>query len=142
MLTEESELNMGYAILGIPLSFAEGIVQVQSGIPMPGEIPPARRSFYAGRPVDHPESLSGVWEASHGQGGAVGIHLHLMTTVPLHGNSPIWTPQSWAHLEVSVSQRKGSEFASGDENYSVTRRMPPRSHFKMAAFAFTSCQTE
>ena len=102
---------MRYAILGILLTFAGVTVQGQSGTHQ------AHRSFYSGRPVDHPEALSGVWETSDGHGGAVGIHLRLMTTVPLHVDPPIWTPQSWAHLQVSVFQRRGSEFVSGDENY-------------------------
>jgi hypothetical protein len=110
---------MRYAILGILLTFVGSIVHGQSGVTTISATPPASRSFYVGRLVDHPESLSGVWEASDGQGGAVGIHLHLMTAVTLHVNLPIWTPQSWVRLEVSVFQRKGSGFASGDEKYFI-----------------------
>jgi hypothetical protein len=110
-------MDMRYAILGILLTFAGAIVQGQSGIATQTDTDPAHRSLYRGRPVDHPEALSGVWETPDGHGGAVGIHLRLMTTVPLHVNPPIWTPQSWAHLQVSVFERRGSEFVSGDENY-------------------------
>ncbi|HUO59396.1 MAG TPA: hypothetical protein VMU24_01930, partial [Candidatus Acidoferrales bacterium] len=53
------------------------------------------RSFYLNHPVVDPESLSGIWEAADGRGGAVGIHLELATTLPGDTSPPIWTPQSW-----------------------------------------------
>lgn len=61
--------------------------------------------------------LSGVWEASDNQGGAVGIHLVLLTTVSGDADPPAWLPQSWQHLELGVFQRRGPELVFGDENY-------------------------
>ncbi len=88
----------------------------QSTVMTGSEIPSGDRSFYLDQPIDHPEALSGIWETPDGNGGAFGIHLQLMTTVPADADPPLWTPQSWQPLEVDVFQRKGSEIASGDEN--------------------------
>jgi hypothetical protein len=110
-------MDMRYAILGILLTFAGATIQGQSGIATQINTHQAHRSFYTGRPVGHPEALSGVWETPDGHGGAVGIHLRLTTTVPVHVYPPIWTPQSWVRLRVGVFGRRGSEFVSGDENY-------------------------
>lgn len=82
------------------------------------ETPPGDRSFYFGHPVDHPEGLSGVWEAPDGNGGAVGIHLLLTTALFADADPPVWTPQTWQHLDFAVFQRKGAEIVFGeDENY-------------------------
>jgi hypothetical protein len=59
-------------------------------------------SFYSRQSIDHPETLSGLWEASDGHGGTIGIHLLMMTVVPLHTDPPIWSPQSSVSLDVSV----------------------------------------
>lgn len=67
------------------------------------------QSFYLDQPVVHPEALSGVWETSDGEGGVVGIRLRLMTTLPDDAEPPVWSPQSWQHLEVDVFERKGGE---------------------------------
>jgi hypothetical protein len=101
------------------LAFAFLVPQVrpQSSITTPPEIPPGDRSFYVNQPVDRPEALSGVWQTPDGHGGAVGIHLELMTTVSGDADPPIRTPQSWQHLNLGIFQRKGSEIAFGDENY-------------------------
>ncbi|MGC2398427.1 MAG: hypothetical protein WA510_01525 [Acidobacteriaceae bacterium] len=74
------------------------------------------RSFYLDQPVFHPEALSGIWETSNGQGGAVGIHLALATTLPGDDDHVAWTPQAWQHLEVDVFERKGAERGFGDAN--------------------------
>jgi hypothetical protein len=74
------------------------------------------RSFYLDQPVFHPEALSGIWETGNGQGGAVGIHLALATTLPGDDDHVAWTPQAWQHLEVDVFERKGAERGFGDAN--------------------------
>jgi hypothetical protein len=89
----------------------------QSSVTTPPETPPGDRSFYVNQPVNYPEALSGVWQTPDGSGGAVGIHLELMTAVSGDADPPIWTPQSWQHLNLGIFQRKGSEIAFGDENY-------------------------
>lgn len=81
------------------------------------------QSFYLDRPVVHPEALSGVWEAADGEGGAVGIQLHLTTTLPGDADPPIWTPQSWQHLELGVFERKGPGLTFGEASwFSDSRR--------------------
>ena len=75
------------------------------------------RSFYMGRDVMHPESLSGIWETSNGHGGAIGIHLELDTTIPSDGDKQSWVPQSWQDLQVGVFERKGIETQFGEEGY-------------------------
>ena len=78
-----------------------------------GATPSRDRSFYLGRQVMHPESLSGIWETSDGHGGAVGIHLIFATSLPPSALS--WTPQSWEMLQLGVFQRKGAEIQPGEE---------------------------
>jgi hypothetical protein len=81
------------------------------------------RSFYLGRQVMHPESLSGIWETSNGHGGAIGIHLELDTTMPSDGDKQSWAPQLWQNLQVGVFERKGAEIQMGEENgFSDSRR--------------------
>lgn len=75
-----------------------------------------RRSFYLNRAVMHPEALSGIWVASNGRGGAVGIHLQLHTTLPSEASPLMWVPQAWQYLEVSVFERKGPEADFGVMN--------------------------
>ena len=64
----------------------------QDSVTTQGEEIPGTRSFYSGHLVDDPEALSGVWEASDGQGGAVGIHLNLLTVVSDDADPPAWAP--------------------------------------------------
>jgi hypothetical protein len=104
-----------FAVLGAIL-LAPGI-HPQDSVTTPGEEIPGTRSFYFGQLVDRPEALSGVWEAPDGQGGAVGIHLNLMTIVSDDVDPPAWTPQSWQNLNFGVFQRRGSEIAFGEEGY-------------------------
>jgi hypothetical protein len=47
------------------------------------------------RELVHLEALSGVWEASDGRGGAVGILLELTTSLSGDADPPVWTPQGW-----------------------------------------------
>jgi len=89
----------------------------QSSVTTGAEANPGDRSFYLDQPVGHPEALSGIWEASNGQGGAVGIHMVLMTNVSGDADPPAWTPQKWQHLEFGVFQRKGPEMAFGEEGF-------------------------
>jgi hypothetical protein len=103
------------AVLGAIL-LAPGI-HPQDSATIPAQETPGTRSFYFGHPVDRPEALSGVWEAPDGQGGAVGIHLNLMTTVSDDVDPHGWTPLSWQHLNFGAFQRRGSEIASGDEGF-------------------------
>jgi hypothetical protein len=98
-------------------SFLAPCVFAQSGVPAPPQTPPDDLSFYLNQPVVHPESLSGIWETSNGEGGAVGVHLLLMTTLPGDAAHPIWTPQSWQHLEVGVFERKESKLEFGEDNF-------------------------
>lgn len=88
----------------------------QSGSAALPRTPPEEQSFYLGQPVDHPESLSGVWETPGSEGGAFGIRLRLMTTVSADTVPPQWTPQSWQQLELEVFERKQDGPAFGDAN--------------------------
>lgn len=94
------------------------------------QAPPASnyRSLQLGQPVSEPEALSGVWEAPDGQGGAVGIHLQLTTTVPANVTTLIGVEQSWFRLQVAVFQRKGAEIQIGEQNYFMDTS--PGSHLK------------
>ncbi|HEY2467231.1 MAG TPA: hypothetical protein VGI45_05210 [Terracidiphilus sp.] len=104
---------LGTAILGV-VSVA---ASAQPGAAPGAEIPPGDRSFYLDKPVENPESLSGLWEASDNSGGAVGIHLLLGTIVSGDADPPRWTPQSWQQLELGVFHRAGPEMVFGEENY-------------------------
>jgi hypothetical protein len=75
------------------------------------------RSFYVGRPVTHPEELSGIWEAPDGHGGAIGLHLLLSTTAPTEIETLVGTRQSWLDLYVGIYQRSGAVLQVGEENY-------------------------
>ncbi len=101
----------------VALSALASAAHAQSGVTTTPETPPEDRSFYLNQPVDHPEALSGVWETSNGHGGAIGIHLRLMTSVSGDADPPVWTPQLWEHLELGVFERKGPELVRfGEEN--------------------------
>lgn len=106
------------ALLGVfAVGFLMPTARSQSSVSTSPQTSPDDRSFYLNQPVEHPEALSGVWETSDVHGGAVGIHLELMTMVPDDVDPPVWSPQSWQHLSVGLFQREGSEIAFGDENY-------------------------
>lgn len=80
-------------------------------------IPLSDRSPYAGRPVTHPEALSGVWEVSDGKGGAVGIQLELSTTVSAGLKTLSGMEQKWQSLVVGMYQRAGATIWLGEENF-------------------------
>jgi hypothetical protein len=85
----------------------------------PDSVPaiPGDRRSYLGRPVTNPEALSGFWETPNGHGGAVGIHLLLMTTVPTEGwNAAGNAPQSWEHLTLDVYERRGAKIGPDEDN--------------------------
>jgi hypothetical protein len=73
------------------------------------------RSFYLDTLVTHPEDLSGVWEASDGHGGAIGIHLILDTTAPLEATTLVGTKQKWLGLTVGLYHRNGAQLQLGEE---------------------------
>lgn len=75
------------------------------------------QSFYVGRPVNHPEELSGIWEAPDGHGGAIGLHLLLSTTAPTDITTLVGTRQSWLDLQVGIYERSGAVLQVGEENY-------------------------
>lgn len=74
------------------------------------------RSPYLGRPVTDPEALSGIWEAPDGHGGAVGIHLQLITTIPGDAKTLNGTPQSWQSLELGVYERASALTEDVEQN--------------------------
>jgi len=74
-------------------------------------------SFYVGKPVAHPEELSGLWEVPDGHGGAVGIHLILSTTVPADATTLVGVEQTWLNLQLGIYQRAGSVLQFGEENF-------------------------
>ncbi len=78
---------------------------------------PTYHSPFVGEPVPHPELLSGFWEAPDGQGGAVGVHLQLTTTVPAVVLTLRGVTQSWFGLQGSVYQRKGDRVQRGEESF-------------------------
>jgi hypothetical protein len=73
------------------------------------------RSFTQGDSVSHPESLSGLWEAPDGKGGAVGIYLQLSTTVPGATTTLVGTTQSWVSLSVALYRRRGATLNISNE---------------------------
>lgn len=75
------------------------------------------QSPYEGQVVSSPESLSGLWEASDGHGGLVGLHLKLITRIPGGTTSVNGIRQTWEHLEVGVFESKSPALQIGDANY-------------------------
>jgi hypothetical protein len=74
------------------------------------------QSFYLGKPVPHPEELSGVWETPDGHGGAIGLHLMLFTTAPVDATTLVGAEQAWQHFVVGVYHRVGPALQSGEES--------------------------
>jgi hypothetical protein len=116
-----SHLSMRTIIILIGLNTASGTLsQVAAQAPLSDSIQALQESDCGktlGRPVTHPEALSGVWEAPNGKGGAVGIHLQLGTTAPGEAKTLSGTPQSWRELVVGVYERKGATIEFGEENF-------------------------
>ena len=105
-------ITLAVAVLPLCRINAQQNPRVNSATTVPAE----DRSPYLGKPVTHPESLSGLWEVSNGHGSTVGIHLLLTTTVPGDANTFRGTVQSWQSLEVGVYERKGAMLQMGDQN--------------------------
>jgi hypothetical protein len=88
---------------------------------LPAQTHVADSSPYKVRSVADPEEWSGMWEASNGQGGVVGIHLLLGTTVApdakTDGRSLTGVEQQWERFDVGVYEQRGSSFQAGDEGY-------------------------
>jgi hypothetical protein len=74
-------------------------------------------SFYVGKPIAHPEELSGIWEVPDGHGGAVGIHLILSTTVSADATTLVGVEQAWLNLQLGIYQRAGTVLQFGEENF-------------------------
>jgi hypothetical protein len=89
------------------------------GLLAQGPSAPIRLSPLLGQPVPNPESLSGIWEAPDGRGGAVGLHLQLTTVVPADVTRLSGVTQSWFSLQVGVYQRNGPTIQFGEENFFV-----------------------
>jgi hypothetical protein len=108
----------GYSVLiaAILLFIALGFRAQAQQEPVAHQILPEDRSPYMGNLVAHPESLSGLWEAPNGSGGAVGIHLSMWTTIPGDAIMLRGVQQSWNSLELGVYERKGATIEFGDEN--------------------------
>jgi hypothetical protein len=87
----------------------------QTNPALPDSRSEADRSPYQNQPVLHPEALSGVWETQDGEGGAVGIHLELSTSISSDEHTP-WTSQAWDHLEVAVFHRSEHAEELGENN--------------------------
>lgn len=66
--------------------------------------------------ISDPERLSGIWEASDGSGGAVGLHLSLTTKVDGTPATLNGVPQHLDQFVVGVYQRSGSDMHMGDES--------------------------
>jgi hypothetical protein len=97
------------AIAALPLLSGRLLVQ--------DPVAPMHRSPLLGQIVPHPESLSGLWEAPDEHGGAVGIHLQLMTTAPADITTLRGVTQTWFSFQIGVYQRKGATVQFGEENF-------------------------
>lgn len=75
------------------------------------------KSFYSGRAIINPESLSGAWQTDDGQGGAVGIELTLTTSLSDDVRTSEGGPEAWEALQVDVFHRSSSRIKLGDENF-------------------------
>ncbi len=88
-------------------------------IPTSSEIRSKHRSARAGTPVGNPDELAGVREAPDRRGGAVGMQLLLLTSVPARlSNLTSGTPQAWEGLTAMVYERSSSQPPpQGERNY-------------------------
>ena len=64
--------------------------------------------------IARPEDLSGLWEASDGNGGAVGLWLLLTTSVPGSSISLLHQPQTLVSLSVGIYHRKPGQLDEHD----------------------------
>jgi hypothetical protein len=89
----------------------------QATAPVIPTTPAEDTSFYVGKPIAHPEELSGLWEVPDGHGGAVGIHLILSTTVSPDATTLVGVEQAWLNLQLGIYQRAGTVLQFGEENF-------------------------
>lgn len=82
----------------------------------PAAVQDKDRSFNVGRPVPHPEEISGLWEAPDGRGGAVGLHLMLDTTARADATTLVGAKQLWLDLQVGLYERPGHRIQIDDQN--------------------------
>ena len=75
-----------------------------------------RESVYLGRPVQQPETLSGIWEAPDGRGGAVGLGLGLLTSISSDRVSLAGAPQAWGGLDALLYERTSAPTTSVERN--------------------------
>jgi hypothetical protein len=101
------------------LAVAAAIVCAPAGSYAHSQTAPEDKSPYFGKPVIHPEELSGIWEAPDGHGGAIGIQLSLRTTVPASATTLVGVEQSWFNLQLGIYQRAGAVLQFGEENFFV-----------------------
>ncbi len=76
-----------------------------------------RPGLMKGKSVESPEKMSGVWEASNGTQGVVGLHFLLTTKVAGAPTTLTGVPQTEEHLAIGVYQRNGPQLRQGDQNY-------------------------
>jgi hypothetical protein len=88
-----------------------------AALPQPQVDPAFYKSFYSGKAIINPESLSGVWQTDDGQGGAVGIELTLTTSVSDDVRTSAGGPEAWQALQVGVFHRTSSTIRSGEESF-------------------------
>jgi hypothetical protein len=106
-------------VLGRIILVIAALHVLSGGLLAQGPSAPIHLSPLLGQSVSHPESLSGIWEAPDGQGGAVGLHLQLTTTVPADVTTLSGVTQSWFSLTIGVYRRKGGTIQIGEENFFV-----------------------
>lgn len=67
--------------------------------------------------VEHPERLTGLWEAQEGPDSVVGLDIKLITKIPGAVTSLTGVEQHEEQIYFGVYQRHGAELKFGDENY-------------------------
>lgn len=102
-------------VAGLAVTFVFGASGYSSS--SPNSMSKKESSESLERIVRRPEALSGIWEAPNGQGGAVGIQLHLIATAPGDAKTLHGTLQRWKDLKVGVYERKGAQIQLGEENF-------------------------
>ena len=70
--------------------------------------------------LSRPEELAGRWEASDGQGGAVGMNILISTTVPSSSTDLGSISQRLESFQVGVYQRSGSDVQPLGFNFATT----------------------
>jgi hypothetical protein len=88
-----------------------------------------------GRPVAHPEELSGIWESPDGHGGAIGLTLILDTTASADATTLVGVRQAWESLIVGIYERAGAEIQFGEANYFTDTRTGGRVRYENGRLA-------